>query len=154
MFHLFSKVYLNFDHNITHTEDRIVVSKDVGQQFSQGDTSIGKSFYQFLSIENFKDEGIENELQFFKKCKEIYDKDSKRLTIYCDKISFQKLFIYWHKLILKDIKVENLWKIWSFYLQKEIYFTAMFSKTYPTFANELNEDLWNKDEFTSLYRSS
>ncbi len=154
MFHLFNKVYLNFDHNITHSENRIVVSKNVGQNFSEGDSSIGKSFYQFLSIENFKDEGIENELQFFKKCKEINDSDSKRLTIYCDKTSFQKLFIYWHKLILKNIKVENLWKIWTFYLQKETYLSAMVSQTYSSFANELKEEQWSEDEFISLYNDT
>lgn len=161
MFHLFNKVYMTFDTVIDNTKHRIVISKDnghpIGYPEDPYDSRVVKSHMQALSVQDIVGKGqkFATYETFFEYIREtaglITDKDNQ-LIIYCDKNTAQQLFIAWHKLILKRHSVDDMWKMWLFFVDKYSYVTRLTHLQDNVF-DDINVLQWNKDTFVALYET-
>lgn len=146
MFHLFDKVYLSFDYNLSAYESRIVISQELASDLGSvpspapqhawspdvaGLIGIGKSYPL--------------ELEFFKEIKNLAD--GNKLIIYCDKTAFMHLFIAWHKLLLNITNSNNLWNVWKSFVDKESYRSTITQKNDYVFFNYMAVETWNRTEF-------
>jgi hypothetical protein len=162
MFHLFDKVYLDFDTRISSEIRRIVISEKCGSPVLSQPTGLQQE--QFFSAKSISEIiGVEkefvDELKFFKELKMLGDIHNKPIVVYCDKNSFLHLFISWHKSILQNISSEILWKIFRFFIEKETYLSKISvqqSSKYEdrpnpfTFLNFQFEN-WNQIDFEQKY---
>lgn len=150
MFHLFKKVYLDIDSNIDAYRNRIVISETNG--YADGDV---KSHYSVLAISDLVGEGAEfaTELDLFKKCKELCDADDNQLILYCDRLTFTHLFIAWHKNLLGNIDLESLWKVFTYHMDKQSYYSAVTTRSENVGFDKYKPSSWDKDVFTSQFSS-
>lgn len=150
MFHLFDKVYLSFDHNLSAHESRFVISQELASDLGSvpspapqhawspdvaGLIGTGKSY--------------SSELEFFKEIKNLAD--GNKLTIYCDKTAFMHLFIAWHKLLLNITNSNNLWNVWKQFVDKESYRSTVTQKDDYVFFNDMAVGTWNRTEFDAKF---
>lgn len=150
MFHLFRKVYLDFDSNIDGYKNRIVISSTNGYK----DTD-DKNFYQGLGVSDLIGEGKEfaTELDLFKKCKELSDSGDEQLIVFCDKTSYLHLFIAWHKILLSNIDADSLWSVFIKHVDKETYESTVTGRSENVHYNDLKPSTWSKESFTAQFAS-
>lgn len=149
MFHLFKKVYLDFDTNIDAYKNRIVIS-DVSGVEDPGDEG---NFYQAQDIADLIGDGQEfaTELDLFKKAKELSDDNDDQFIIFCDKPTYQHLFIAWHKNLLSAVDGEALWKVFTFHIDKETYDSAVTGRDEHVQFNDLRIGTWDKTAFLAQF---
>lgn len=150
MFHLFRKVYLDFDTNIDAYKNRMVISATNGVQ---DDTN--NSFYQGLTVADLVGDGKEfaTEIDLFKKCKELSDDNDDQLIIFCDKNSFLHMFIAWHKSLLSSIDADSLWSVFTKHVDKESYNSAITGRSEHVRFDQFKPSAWDKDLFVSQFSS-
>lgn len=156
MFHLFDKVYLEFDAKIYEGTNRIVISETCCALDCTGpENNFVTPIYSRPRIEDLigEEKAFLSELDFFKELKTIGDSSSQQLVVYCDKISFIHLFIAWHKCILSNISADILWKMFVFLIEKEIYFSNFLESYCDSIFNQFNTHQWDKAVFDNKFNS-
>jgi hypothetical protein len=164
MFHLFDKVYLDFDSKISSEIKRIVISERCGfadrrphnglTPFQQEQVHAARTIEDLIG----KEKQYKTDLEFFKYLKNLGDLHSGPFVVYCDKNAFLYLFISWHKSILENVSSENLWKIFQFFIEKETYLSKIFTQSSSIGARpnpftflEFQIENWSESEFNSKY---
>lgn len=162
MFHLFNKVYLDFDSRISSEIKRIVISERCGSPIKHELTSFQQE--QVLSAKLITDligneKQFKTSLDFFKHVKILGDAHSGPFVIYCDKTSFLYLFISWHKSILENVSSENLWKIFKFFIEKQTYLSKIVTQSSspndrpnPFTFLQFQIENWSESEFNLKYQ--
>ena len=154
MFHLFDKVYLEFDAKISAETKRVVISETCGSpDILQPGSSFQDSIHAGRTIEDLIGEGktFSSELDFFKQLKTLGDSFSEPLIVYCDKISFLHLFIAWHKCIIDNISANTLWKIFLFLIEKETYLSNFLDNPSNLTFNQFNSNQWDRTVFDNKF---
>lgn len=154
MFHLFDKVYLEFDHYLSAYENRIVISQNTAAEVGETAPVFGTQHAWGKTVEDVIGVGkvYPTFLDFFKQIKTTAA-DSK-LIVYCDRVALQHLFIAWHKLLLNVDTPDNLWKIWKLFVDKESYASTITQSNAPIFFNSIKVGSWNKEDFDSKFSST
>jgi hypothetical protein len=152
MFHLFDKVYLEFDTKISAGINRIVISERFAAPL--GIEPEAPNLIQFHYAKTVgeligTDKAFTTELDFFKGLKLLGDANPSPLVVYCDKSAFLHLFISWNKSILENVSAADLWKIFRFSIEKETYLSK-FSADYMTFV-EYSIANWSIEEFDTKF---
>lgn len=154
MFHLFDKVYLEFDTKISAESKRVVVSETCGSPHGiELEGLLQDPLYYGRQISDLIGEGktFSSELDFFKQLKVVGDSSTSPLIVYCDKISFLHLFIAWHKCVLDNVSANTLWKIFNFFIQKETYLSNFLDNPNNLTFNQFNIDQWDKVVFDNKF---
>lgn len=145
MFHLFKKVYIDFDDKINMSYDRIICSSEYGGKKDSVDLS--KVFYgELIASEKSVDEliGSKKTFQSFASLLELVnnrvDQYGSRVFIYCDKESYYKLAIKWMKIILPNCDDDSAWKFFKSHIFKEKNFVNSRLSASARFAE--GSDLW------------
>lgn len=156
MFHLFDKIYLEFDTKVSYNFNRIVISnKGAAQLDPETTVTQTNQFHYAKTVDTLigVNKAFATELDFFKGLKLLGDNNSGPLIIYCDKPAFLHLFISWHKSILENVSVEDLWKIFRFSIEKETYLSKFINlPNYLTYDNYSIEN-WSIEEFTTKFNN-
>ena len=156
MFHLFDKIYLEFDTKISTDFNRIVISDRCAAQLDYQLTLLKtKQFHHTKTLDELigTDKVFATDLDFFKGLKLLGDNNSGPLIVYCDKFAFLHLFISWHKSILENISVDDLWKIFRFSIEKETYLSKFINlPNYSTYEDYSIEN-WAIEEFTTKFNN-
>lgn len=145
MFHLFKKVYLDFDDKINMSYDRVICSESYGGKQDAADLS--KVFYgELISSTTSIDEMIGEDKQFktflelMEALNDRVDQYNNRVFIYCDKETYYKLAIMWLKGILPNCTADNAWKFFKSHIFKEKNFVNSRMSASGRFAKEV--DSW------------
>jgi hypothetical protein len=150
MFHLFDKVYLSFDHNLSAYESRIVISQELASDLGTVPSPAPQHAWSpdvtglIGSGKNYA-----SELDFFKGIKTLADGD--KLTVYCDKAAFLHLFIAWHKTLLNVTNSDNLWNIWKQFVDKESYRSTVTQKDDYVFFDDIAVGTWDRTVFDNKF---
>lgn len=154
MFHLFDKVYLEFDAKISAEVKRVVISETCGSPHGKElEGSLQDPLHYGRQITDLIGEGktFSSELELFKQLKVVGDISSSPLVVYCDKISFLHLFIAWHKCILDDISANTLWKMFNFFIEKETYLSNFLDNPNNLTFNQFNASQWDRVVFDNKF---
>lgn len=154
MFHLFDKVYLEFDAKISAEVNRVVISETCGSPHGKElEGSLQDPVYYGRQITDLIGEGktFSSELDFFKQLKVIGDSSASPLVVYCDKISFLHLFIAWHKCLLDNISASTLWKMFNFLIEKETYLSNFLDNPSNLTFSQFNTSQWDRVVFDNKF---
>lgn len=154
MFHLFDKVYLEFDAKISAEINRVVISETCGSPHGKElEGLLQDPIYYGRQITDLIGEGktFSSESDFFKQLKVVGDSSSSPLVVYCDKISFLHLFIAWHKCVLDNVSAHTLWKIFNFFIEKETYLSNFLDNPNNLTFNQFNIHQWDKVVFDNKF---
>lgn len=163
MFHLFKKVYLDFDDKINMSYDRMICSEKYGGL--QIPEHIDKFFYgiQMASAKNIQELfGTGTFLDIISKLNDKVDQRNCSVFIYCDKVSYYKLAILWMKIVLPHCDFVNAWKFFKSHIFKEKNFVnsrmsahERFSKESETWLveSEMFRHYWEEMQITSEERA-
>lgn len=154
MFHLFDKVYLEFDAKIRAEVKRVVISETCGSPHGKElEGLLQDPIYYGRQITDLIGEGktFSSELDFFKQLKVVGDSSSSPLVVYCDKISFLHLFIAWHKCVLDNVSANTLWKIFNFFIEKETYLSNFLDNPNNLTFNQFNIHQWDRVVFDNKF---
>lgn len=149
MFHLYDKVYLDFDHNISAHEPRVVVSEQYGSSDGvvQG-FATQHAFAKTVGDIIGNDKTFANELEFFQQIKQLAS--GGRLVVYCDNVALQHLFVAWHKILL-NVTADNAWNIWKLFVDKESYRSAVTDTVAHVYYEDIKASTWNQQEFVNMF---
>lgn len=117
MFHLFKKVYLDYDEKINMSYDRMICSERFGGiEIGHG---VDKYFYGkvLASAKNTQEFG--DFLDRLIQCNTALEEHDTSIFIYCDKESYYKLAITWMKVLLPSCTVAAGWKFFKSHVFKE-----------------------------------
>lgn len=125
MFHLFKKVYLDFDTKISMSQDRIICSETHGGLDDLIDLS--KAFYglKINSVKSIEDlVGTEKSYNtfydLFLSIDKISTENNTSICIYCDKISYYKLYFIWHKIILANLDFSSIFNCLKSHMFRQV----------------------------------
>jgi len=127
MFHLFKKVYLDFDNRISMSQDRIICSEQFGELQDLSDLS--KAFYGLKissakSFENLigKDKPYNSFYDFLLSIDKFSTENDTAIYIYCDKISYYTFYFVWHKIILLNSDFSSIFDCLNSHMFRQIGF--------------------------------
>lgn len=150
MFHIFDKVYLNFDHNLSAYESRIVISEEIASDLGSVPSPAPQhAWAKKVSDLIGADKDYDSELNFFKQVKDLAD--GQKFMIYCDKDAFLHLFVAWHKLLLNVTTTDNLWNIWKQFVDKESYRSTVTQQDGYVFYNDIAVNTWSRSDLDSKF---
>lgn len=152
MFHLFKKVYLDFDDKINMSYDRVVCSKEFGALNNAVDLS--KVFYGEListvkSVDNLigKNKPFANLIELFEELNTRCDKFNSPIYIYCDKESYIKFAAIWLRVLLPYCDSTHAWKFIKSHLFKEKNFVNSRLSASQRFCNNFKNWIMLEVEF-------
>lgn len=147
MFHLFKKVYLDWDDKIDAHCDRIIISSKYGGAY-EDPHNYYKLYGSEKSINNLLGKN-KKYLNFAELLYEINNKNTDEKTIiYCDREAYYKLAIKWLKAILPNCDSKSAWLFFKSHLFKEKNFVN--SRLSATQGFVQNADEWILDEVSFL----
>jgi hypothetical protein len=124
MFHLFKKVYIDFDDKINMSYDRVICSEEFGG--IEDSVDLSRVFYgeRIATAKNIdeligQDKPFESFLHLLETLNKRVDEYKSRVFIYCDKESYYKLAISWFKVILPHGDSNSAWKFFKSHIFKE-----------------------------------
>jgi len=154
MFHLFKKVYLDFDDKINMGYDRVICSQENGGNIVAPDLDkyfYGEQIATAKTSEELTTVKFKSTLELLQKLNDRTDQLDKRVIIYCDKDSYYKLAIEWMKIILPNCDVDNAWKFFKSHIFKEKNFVNSRMSASTTFAHGADEWLVDKVIFEQFW---
>jgi len=156
MFHLFKKVYLDFDDKINMSYDRIVCSNAYGGIIDSIDLS--KVFYGELiaSSKNIGDLiGPEKKFNTFLEMLELLnsrvDQYNSPVYVYCDKESYYKFAVKWMKIILPRCTAPAAWKFFKSHIFKEKNFVNSRMSASERFINDVDSWYLLEEQFNTYW---
>lgn len=158
MFHLFKKVYVAFDDAINVDEDRIVISENNGVAMLQDLAGAvdGELKAYSKSLEDLIGEGkqFDNFLLFLNFLNRHFETSNRKLIIYCDKISHQKLITTWLKILLPNVTFDSAYKILASHIfQVKMFGTSTMSTFVRPYRLTQEENYVSQQEFYSVFES-
>lgn len=166
MFHLFKKVYIDFDDKISMSYDRIICSNEFGGKADAIDLS--RVFYGELiatskSVEDLigKNKSFETLIELFEELNTRVDNTDSRVFIYCDKESYLILIAKWLRVLLPFCDASHAWKFLKSHLFKEKNFANSRLSASERFYKNAESWLmaetefrhhWNKESLTNDQR--
>lgn len=124
MFHLFKKVYLDFDDKINMSRDRVICSKTYGGKADA--VQLSKVFYGELiasakSIDDLigENKSFETLIDLFEELNTRVDNTNSRVFIYCDQESYLLFIAKWLRVLLPFCDDVHAWKFLKSHLFKE-----------------------------------
>lgn len=156
MFHLFKKVYLDFDDKISMSNDRIICSKEYGGLQDSADLSkafYGKVIAKANSIDNLigKDKQFTTFLNMMESLNDSVDTYGSSVFVYCDKESYYRFAIKWLKIILPSCDSNSAWKFFKSHIFKEKNFVNSRVSASSAFAENVNSWLILEAEFKQYW---
>jgi hypothetical protein len=156
MFHLFDRVYLEFDHAISAYTNRIVISEEAAAPEPDNlpaNMTRQIRFASHVSDLVGPDTEFATELELFKYCGELATTLNGPLVIFCDAAAMQRLFIAWHKVALNVSTSDSAWKAWCFLVDQQAYLSTITrSNEFVQYSN-LSLDTWSREEFDTHFNS-
>jgi len=159
MFHLFNKVYIDFDEKINMSYDRIIVSSEHGGNEILTDLKVvfyGSVLATVKSVDNLFGESApySSFLDMLIAVKECGDESNRPVYIYCDFESYYKLASKWLKLLLPNATTTDGWKFFKSHMFKEKNFINSRMSATQRFANSVSET-WALEEalFTTCWEA-
>jgi hypothetical protein len=156
MFHLFKKVYIDFDDKISMSYDRIVCSEQHGdlpdateltRVFNGENLATVKSLSDLIG-KGKKFESLLEMLQLLDRRVDTYD---RKVFIFCDRESYYKLAIQWMKIITPNCDKDNAWKFFKSHIFKEKNFTNSRFSAAERFSTESESWMLMEDEFKQYW---
>lgn len=155
MFHLFNKIYLDFDEKISLSQNRILVSAEHGGIRVYDDLGVvfyGKAIASVKSVndlfgENKPYDSFADLLNAAKQCNAT---DDRPVYIYCDLDSYYHLASQWLKLILPNANATDGWKFFKSHIFKEKNFVNSRISATQRFASSVSET-WQLEEAKFLH---
>lgn len=159
IFHLFKKIYLNFDNRINADIDRVVISAEHGHGLltSLIEISYGELFDKSLSVADLigADKKYPNYLSFFKKLNELTDTSGKRVVVYADAAAFYKLASAWLKIVCPNIDAASAHKALKYYFVKDkLYGLSPFVEVRRNYEIDSTPYDINLDLFTTIFNGT
>jgi hypothetical protein len=152
MFHIFNKVYIDFDDKINMSYDRIIISNEHGGISILDDLKnvfYGKVLATSRSVDQmFSDTGpYDSFLDLLIDVKTHGDANSwaRPIYIYCDFASYYHIASRWLKLILPNANAEDGWKFFKSHIYKEKNFVNGRLSATQRFANNVSQS-WALEE--------
>lgn len=150
MFHLFGKIYLDFDEKISMSQNRIIVSQENGGIDVYEDLAVvfyGKILASVKSVSELFGEGApyESFADLLNAAKTCSDSDTRPVYIYCDHDSYYYLASQWLKMILPNCSAADAWKFFKSYMFKEKNFINSRMSATQRFAGGISES-WQLEE--------
>jgi hypothetical protein len=150
MFHLFNKIYIDFDEKISMSQNRIIVSQENGGIDAYEDLAVvfyGQILATVKSVSELFGEGAPyasfTDLLIAAKTKS--DLDTRPVYIYCDHDAYYHLSSQWLKLILPNASAADAWKFFKSYMFKEKNFINSRMSATQRFAGGISES-WQLEE--------
>ena len=150
MFHLFNKIYLDFDDKINMSYNRIIVSDEHGGNVVYHEL---KSVFYGEVLATVKsanklfgvDAPYVSLADMLTKAKEAGDVDRRPIYIYCDLQSYYQLASAWLKLILPNATAADGWRFFKSHMFKQKNFTNSRLSATQRFARGVSET-WALEE--------
>lgn len=154
MFHLFKKVYLDFDDKINMGHDRVICSQvnggnELGYQVDK--YFYGEQISTAKSVDELLTKKFPSALVLFKTLNDRTDKYGKRVIVYCDRESYYRLAILWLKVLLPKCDVHNAWSFFKSHIFKEKNFVNSRLSASTTTAQAADEWLADKASFEQYW---
>lgn len=150
MFHLFNKIYLDFDEKISMSYNRIIVSEENGGidiHQDLGTVFYGRVLATVKSVGELFGEGkpYQSFIDMLTDAKTCSDSDTRPVYIYCDINAYYHLASQWLKLILPNATGVDAWKFFKSHVFKEKNFLNSRMSATQRFANSITET-WELEE--------
>lgn len=150
MFHLFSKIYLDFDEKISMSYNRVIVSAEHGGISVFNDLATvfyGRVLATVKSVDDLfgVDKPYATLTDLLIAAKEASDADTRPVYIYCDLDSYYKLASQWLKLILPNATAIDGWKFFKSHIFKEKNFLNSRMSATQRFADSVTQS-WQLEE--------
>jgi len=156
MFHLFNKVYLDFDDKISMSHDRVICSSAYGGIVDHN--VLSKVFYgELIGSEKQIDDLIGKHkkfasfLQMLKELDARVENTNSRVFVYCDVESYYKFAIKWMKIILPECTSDAGWQFFRSHLFKEKNFTNSRLSASLRFAKDADALMVSEQQFKTLW---
>lgn len=154
MFHLFKKVYLDFDDKISMSVDRVICSQEHGDYedaFDLVKVFHGENLGSAKSLSDLfgKDKPFESFLQML----ETLSRRANKVHIYCDRETYYKLAIQWMKIITPKCDKDNAWKFFKSHIFKEKNFANSRFSSGERFSKNAESWMLLEDEFKTYWDS-
>lgn len=158
MFHLFKKVYVAFDDAINVNEDRIIISAENGVSMLQDLEGVAngelKAYSRSLEEMIGPDKQFENFLLFLNFLNRHFENSNRKLIVYCDKISHQKLITTWLKILLPNVTFDSAYGIISSHIfQVKMFGTSLMSTFSRPYRMNQEENYVSQQEYYSIFES-
>jgi hypothetical protein len=124
MFHLFKRIYLDFDHKIDLNQDRIICSNINGGNAVASEIEkvlFGQTHETVKSVDDLiGPNGLYPDLiSLLRRLNEISLERDRKIFIYCDWISYYKLLTRWLKIILPHATGETTYRFLKSHIYRE-----------------------------------
>ena len=124
MFHLFKRIYLDFDHKIDLNQDRIICSRDNGGNGVATELEkvlFGLTHETVKSVDDLIGPGkpYPSLISLLQRLNEISQKRNRKIFIYCDWISYYTLLARWLKIILPYATASTTYRFLKSHVYKE-----------------------------------
>lgn len=150
MFHLFNKVYLDFDEKISLSTNRIIVSAEHGGNEILDELKnvfYGRVLATVQSVDDLfgGNAPYKSFIDMLTDAKNSSDLDGRPVHIYCDSDSYYYLASQWLKLLLPNATNIDAWKFFKSHMFKEKNFLNSRMSATQRFANGVSES-WQLEE--------
>lgn len=123
MMHLWGRVYIDYDFNISETQDRFVISTANGHPFARDISEVGYLTLHThgLSLTDLigQDKKYASMAALLADAHRVQEERNKSVVIYCDKPAFIEIATLWLKTILPNATAETIKEILTLYTAKE-----------------------------------
>lgn len=157
MFHLFKKVYLDFDDKINMGHDRVICSKENGGNEIGVDLDryfYGEQIATAKTVEELTTQKFKSTLELLQTLNERCDQYGKRVIVYCDQESYYRLAIEWLKVLLPNCDVHAGWTFFKSHIFKEKNFVNSRLSASTTTAQAADEWLMDKASFEQYWKET
>jgi hypothetical protein len=144
MFHLFKKVYIDFDDKINMSYDRIICSNEFGKKADAADLS--RVFYGELiatskSIDDLigRNKSFETLIELFEELNTRVDNTDSPVYIYCDRESYIRFVAKWLRVLLPFCDAVHGWKFLKSHIFKEKNFVNSRLSASESFCKDINK---------------
>lgn len=159
MFHLFKKVYLDFDNRISMSQDRIICSELYGGTKDLNDLSkvfYGENITSVKSVESLvnRDAPYISYYDLFLTLDNFCNKHNTSVHIYCDMLSYYKFYFIWHKLILQEPDFSTIFNCLKSHMFRQIgILNSRFSERGVKSIKDIDTSLLTEDKARQIWNS-
>lgn len=156
MFHLFKKVYIDFDDKISMSYDRVICSERCGGLPDSLDLSkvfLGENLGSATSLTELIGEGkrFESLLEMLQLLDRRVDTYNRQVFIFCDRESYYKLAIEWLKIVTPHCDKDSAWKFFKSHIFKEKNFVNSRLSASERFSTEAETWMLMEEEFKQYW---
>ena len=159
MFHLFKKVYLDFDDKINMSYDRVICSQDFGGKANAADLSrvfYGETIKSAASLDDLigRNKLYPNLLAMLEELDARVDEYGSSVYVYCDRVSYYKLVVLWMKVLLPFCTANAAWDFFKSHLFKEKNFVNSKLSASARYASDADNWIAQEAEFRHYWNNT